>query len=759
MRLLACLLPIVAVLGAPAGRAAASLAVPLVVSEPGDGPRHAFPASASVPLPRGLVREPGGLWLAAPDRHATLLQTGVLGRWPDGSLRWIHLDFLADVPAGGHATYTLHDGKAPPIGPSAHLRSEVRQGARAIDTGRLHATVPLRGDALWTDVHVDGHHLGTLPLPALTIEGRPAVAASPADLQVETDGPVRAELLYTGRYAAGLTYELRVSFFAGQSFVRLEHTVTSVSDDPYLRLRSLALSLPGAFETGAVGIDGVERTLATLEPPHTLFQPEADVAILDDGPPRRRADGWARAVGDGVAVTLVAPYFWQEYPKAFLLEAGRLTLDLFAGTRTPVELGSGAAKTHEVWIAIEPASAADHPGTLARRLALPLVAVPPAAWTVASRALPQALAPDTPAARDFLARLGAAYARYRDHVATERWDDGPIDACDGQVPAHPRVGLYGVLNWGDWQFPGFHSRTHGCEAWGNLEYDLPQVLGLGYFATGSRDFLDGLVPAVRHYRDVDIIHHAPGTPDWVGMNHPHKWRHFSFATAEKIDLGHTWTEGLITYYRLTGDVRALTAARGIADALAVRVSKARNPRQFGWPMIALAGVYDATAEPRYRDALGDYATAAIIAYRPTPASGDWKMGILADGMAYAHAATGDARFRRWLTDYAEALLAEPGRYPDPRFALPLGYLASLTGDSRYAARARAAAADLKPGAWGKPLAEIGRTGFRLLAPLGPALTVGTEAAPRAAPPRGPASGGPPRTLRPAPAASPRKSPP
>jgi rhamnogalacturonyl hydrolase YesR len=134
-------------------------------------------------------------------------------------------------------------------------------------------------------------------------------------------------------------------------------------------------------------------------------------------------------------------------------------------------------------------------------------------------------------------------------------------------------------------------------------------------------------------------------------------------------------------------------------------------------MIALVGVWDATGESRYRDAALDYALAAVEANRPTPATGDWKMGILADGLAATHAATGDDRLRRWLVDYAEALVAEPVRYQDPRFSLPLGYLAALTHEPRYAARARAAAAALKLSGWGKPLAAMGRTGFRLLAPL------------------------------------------
>jgi hypothetical protein len=357
------------------------------------------------------------------------------------------------------------------------------------------------------------------------------------------------------------------------------------------------------------------------------------------------------------------------------------------------------------------------PADLAAALAAPLVGLPPASWTVASRALPNAIDPDAPGARDFLARLAASYGRYRDHARTERWDDGPPVPCNERTEEHPRVGLYGALNWGDWQFPGYRDRSRGCDGWGNLEYDLPQVLALGWAATGSEPFRAGLDASARHYRDVDIIHHAPGHPDWVGLNHPHKALHFAFESPETVDLGHTWTEGLVSYHRLTGDVRALEAARGIADALVDRVKRARNPRQFGWPMIALGAVWDATGERRYLDAARAYAEAGTAAFRPTPAAGDWKMGILADGVAVVHAGTGDAKLRHWLLEYADALVAGGDRWQDARYALPLGYLAAVTGDARYERAARLSARNLKVGDWGKTLAATGRVGFRLLAPL------------------------------------------
>jgi len=727
-----------ALLGASAAPAAASdLAVALVLEEAAGVARHAFPATASVPLPRGRLARPEAVWLAGPGGEPEVLQTRALERWGDGSVRWLLLDFLADVPAHGHVTYTLHGGAPPraPRGPRVRLATE--RGGHTLETGVLRARIDDRGTTLIAALAAGPARLpAPIALPALaTGDGRPT--ALPAHVTVETAGPVRTELRLAGRYADQLAYEIRIAAFAGQPFLRIQHTLTNLADPHFTAVRALTFAVPGRFTAAAVGIDGHTRPLDDLAHPRALRQRDATPALLDGEPVGRHGDGWARGSGEGAVVTLVSRYFWEEYPQALAAARDALRLELFAGDETPVAFGSGAAKTHELWIALEPAAHATAADDLAAALRAPLVALPPAEWIVASRALPQALAPGAPGASDFLARLTAATRRYLAGARTERWDDGPPVPCDERSSAHPRVGFYGALNWGDWNFPGYRSKTEGCDAWGNLEYDLPQVFGLAWAATGNRLFYDAFVPAVRHYRDVDIVHHWAEHPEWVGMNHPHKALHFALDTPNTIDLGHTWVEGLLTHWRLTGEVRSLEAARGIADALVHLEDKAGNPRQLGWPLIALTATYDATGERRYLEAAHGYADRALALLAPTPTAGDWKMGILADGLAYTWAASGDERLRRWLVHYADALLAAPERARDPRYALPLGYLAMRTGNAQYARTALAVAHDLTIGTWGKPLAVAGRTGFRLLAPLAltPALGAPPPASPHAPPPR------------------------
>jgi PcRGLX-like N-terminal RIFT barrel domain/Beta-L-arabinofuranosidase, GH127 catalytic domain len=727
---------VVVVLAAPLPAARAEVAVTLRIAEPAGVARRGAPATTGVPLPRGAVRDAAGLGVSDAHGEAVASQTTVLERWPDGSVRWVLVDALADVAADGEVAHVLRQG-APRPSAGPRLRLEQTPMGTVIDTGPLRVTVPANGDALASAVDLGGQRAaGPIPLPALAVERANDGAPTPEPPRVETEGPVRAEVLLRGRWPDGATYEARLAAFAGQPVLRLRYTLTNMGDAPILAVRRLGVSAPGAFRSGAFGIAGDVRRFAPLSAPHVLRQADTGDAQLDRASAGARADCWVAGAGAQGTTLLVAPHCWQQYPLELGISKGALRVDLLAGGDEPLALGRGAAKTHDVWFAFQPPAGGSPPRELAASLAAPLVAHVDPRWVVHTGALAQSLAPEDAGAGPFLRRLAEAFRRYEVRGAAERWDDGSPGDCAVGTSEHVRTGFFGALNWGDWNFPGYHDRTKGCDAWGNLEYDLTQVLGLGWVATGKRPMWDAFVAAARHYRDVDIIHHDPQHPDRVGLNHPHKVGHFAAEAGQNVDLGHAWLEGLITHYRLTGERRSLEAARAMGDALAGRVGKAANPRQFGWPMIALAALAEATGDARYRDAATRFADPALRAYEPTPAAGDWKVGILADGLAAVQAVAPDGDRRTWLERYADALVtAPPDRFPDARYALPLGVLAVWTGDPRYRERALAVAENLEVGDWGKTLALGGRTGFRLLGPLAAQQESRTVTPGPAAPPR------------------------
>ncbi len=72
----------------------------LTVTEPSGVGRTSWPVTSGIPLPQGELNNPSNVKLLQ-DAAAIPLQTEILCKWPDGSIRWLLLDFQVDlkVPA------------------------------------------------------------------------------------------------------------------------------------------------------------------------------------------------------------------------------------------------------------------------------------------------------------------------------------------------------------------------------------------------------------------------------------------------------------------------------------------------------------------------------------------------------------------------------------------------------------------------------------------------------------------------------------
>lgn len=700
---------------AAAGHAGASAVEPIAVTVlPVEGSSGGeLPVTFTLPFSKGGVREAdlARLVLSAEGAVRPVQARSLVG-WPDGSVRWALIDTSVNVAKAPVRMLATIGTEAPR--PAEDAGGQVRVRERSIgyevDTGVLRFRVP-RNQPAFLDGLATGTRPASGPLTASAeMEGRPVRLRPPRRVTLVERGPLRVRFELEGAYDDHLDYLVRVEAYAGQAFVRLWHTFFNRSDRPALKMSRLALELPFATTDDAKYSAGVEGGGAlggvVGAEPVRLVQID-NLGYRAGGESRAgKLAGWVQVADAGARLGLGARWFWQEYPQAFELDRRGVRYDMWAGDQGPALVGMGAAKTHEIvlW---------GGAGAAARPPLRPPVAVVDPAWVAASGALPQAIAA-TGTGREFAAQIVQAAHRYGARNDAEPWDDRGEVLCTSDKPDRPRTGAYGMWNWGDWNFRGYHDDTKGCDAWGNLEYDTAQVLGLTFAASGDPAAHDLFVAAARHFMDVDTIHFVPvrGRAEWKGMNHPKNPLHFSFELGG-VDLGHTWTEGLLTYFYLTGDERGLTAARGIADYLVRRSRSVHggNPRQFGWPQIALLAVFDATGEARYRDAALVYARRGLARTGEKPAA-HWKEGILADALAYTHAATGDEAILDWLKRYAAAVVRE-GK-TDPRHYPAVAYVGAVTGDAALEAAALAAVRKIDLGNWGKPFSIGGRIGFRVL---------------------------------------------
>jgi len=698
----------------PERAAAASAARPIIdVKEPRGVPRTHWPLSAGVPFPAGMVTNASQLRVGSAG-NPVATQARVLSHWPDGSARWVLIDWQADVPAHAAARFPI-DAGAPPA--PARAVAVTDQGDRVeVDTGPLQFAVPKKRFAILSEVRLNGAAIGAGPVvPFFTVDKR-IDAQPPSTVKITEPGPLRARIEMRGHYAAEFDYVARIDAFANQPFVRVLLSFEQHSPQTYTDVHQIGVDVPLTMQGKLSYSIGQESGAALVGavPAAGFSLVQGDNHGFQAGPARRsgHAAGWVDLHDGTHGVAVAARFFWQEYPQSFALRPSGLTYNLWAPEAAPAKIGMGAAKTHEMVLYFHGAS--PPAAELLGALATPLVPRVDPQWTVTTAALRNALAPGAPTSA-FLKEVGAAFRRYEAHADEERWDDSGQARCPDAAHERPRVGFYGMLNWGDWNFAGYHDTTKGCDAWGNLEYDMTQVLALAYASTGDVSYYERMVAAARHFMDVDRIYYQRLHPNWVGMNHPKNPLHFAFELGG-VDLGHTWTEGLLSYYALTGDERGLEAARGIADYLVHRLrtgSVRGNPRQWGWPQIALVAAYDATGTSAYKDAAREYAKGGMAAHAPEQI-GEWKIGILAEALAYTHSVTQDPAIREWLARYATAVAAR-GSAVDPRYVPAVAYVGRISAKPEYTRLAAAAVPRLRFGNWGKPFTIAGRLGFSILA--------------------------------------------
>lgn len=181
--------------------------------------------------------------------------------------------------------------------------------------------------------------------------------------------------------------------------------------------------------------------------------------------------------------------------------------------------------------------------------------------------------------------------------------DEMVEQClTGKADAHCRA--YGMLNFGDSYDAAYTAQGRAGDrlVWCNNEYDYPHACALLYVRTGVRRFLDYNIASCSHWMDVDVCHYHPD-PLYVGG----QWEHTGGHCIDGVMVcSHEWVEGLLDYYHLTGDERGLETALGIGEnvlrlldtPMYAQVGEA-NARETGWALRTLTALFVETREEKW----------------------------------------------------------------------------------------------------------------------------------------------------------------
>ena len=388
--------------------------IPIRVNRPANLTTPSWPVTLGVPFAAGDCGDPTQLSLIDSEGNTVPAQIDKVADWPDGSLRWAHVDFSADfskeyflavrdqpVSTGAQEDDILlferGAGLSVVTGKAMYRLSDRCVGLEALSLGvdaggGLTENEVLSADAAGAFYVVDN-------------QGRRGVLKD-GKIRVEQKGKRHLVIRAEGAYlttegeslAAAVVY---FHFYAGFPHVRISHKFIVTQNTNDLWFRDLGLELPivtrGKSEASLNHVHDRpgEVFRRPLEPDQELVMLQDDFphfgsmgshfSIFEEKDGKRTELGTGGACGDWAAVSseggglaVQVPAFAEQFPKAFRLSPRTLTVKLWAQesgkqldfrTRQIVRnyighdwipddheilklpnTAHGTSKTHEIWL-------------------------------------------------------------------------------------------------------------------------------------------------------------------------------------------------------------------------------------------------------------------------------------------------------------------------------------------------------------------------------------------------------------------------
>ncbi len=689
--------------------------IKLTVSETGGATRIGEVASQAAQFGYGQLRSAEHVAVSTSDGKAIPSQVRPFATWPDGSIQSAVVTFPVDVQASESAEYEFHFGAdVEATGIPKPLTAQETDTQLVIDTGRLRVEVPRRTGEVLSAVSIDGKDVAIPDDPSWGLEletedGRllRSDGTTATSCILAESGPLRAIVVKTGKLADDarevIDYRYELHFTRGSTEVRFFPRFSNVLHPEGVFIKRLSLKLPWQTERTTV-----YRTASENGPPERvesrgavdLYQHTHDLLTIagDDIPADARLSrvpgrmtGWT--VLDGtVRLKVGLRYAWQMFPKRMRIDNG-LTIDLvpppltdedipdvankppevegrtIGGVGYPQALGRpgvfrlavGESVSHELWLSF----GSDDSRPMEDQFAAGLN--PARAW-----ADPSYVA-DTRVLCAFHPTDPALFPRYEKAV------DGAYNVFMKRRRDRKQ---YGMENFGDDTFEWGYGPVYTF--WSNQEDDRTHGMLMQYVRSGDRRWWDLGEQAARHYRDVDLVAASPKRPTDIGGPIHHNSRHFvskgwvADHTRSVPDTGHSWSEGLVDYWLLTGDLLAGEAVVRMGDWYVGKVDASRfggggQERGQGWALTGLTSIYRATGDSRYLDAaqrVQDWVNnwqdpvrgviSVPISEQPSYEGGTTFMhGIVGHGIARLYEVTGDPQTLRSLRGIADWVVTEP----------------------------------------------------------------------------------------------------
>ncbi|HYN08802.1 MAG TPA: hypothetical protein VES67_15585 [Vicinamibacterales bacterium] len=616
--------------------------------------RRAEPIRIGVPLPSGRAVSTAQIHLDAPFKLVTPAQVRALDAWPDGSIRWALVDVLADADTPDRDERSTFDAK-PTTVPSL--------GVNASDQ-----TITVETDAATFGFEIGG----PFPFSSISIAGREPVDVHSSGFQIETElarvsfriaelrvheiGPVRAEIELRAVAVAGeapIDVSARIELFAGSPVARVQimllnrrraahpngQWVLGDEGSVYLRSAALVLTVAGAVTRVACAPE-CGSALADVSLPFEVYQ-ESSGGDHWDGPIHRNREarvplrfrGYRLRSGDDEhtanraspivvvhtdrgEICVTVPGFWENFPRAISVDAGRIEVGLFPGqSGEPHELQGGEQKTHEVVVAFARDPVSDPPLAWCHD---PMFAYPSPEWCCGSGAVPYLIPASDDPNRPYLSLVLRA-----------------LDPATGFAAKNERADEYGWRNFGDLHADhesAFQPPDRPFVSHYNNQYDTIAGFATHFLRTGDSRWWRLMTNLARHVRDIDIYHTREDKAAYNGglFWHTCHYTDAGTATHRTYPRGapgggpsseHNYNAGLMLHYFMTGERESRDTAIGLGRWVIDMDDGRQTP--FRWLARGATGIPSATGSMAYHGpgrAPANSILACLVAARLTKSS-------------------------------------------------------------------------------------------------------------------------------------------
>ena len=598
------------------------------------------PVTCGVPFPKGLLFDDQTLGMFDEARQQVPLQTRVLDKWSDGSVRWVLCDWQATS-----RVYRVRLESRPMAPRVKRPKVDAKHWTISVDGLNFACRVPSEA---FMSVLADGEQTSqerTVHLNAVDASGaeyHPELLRFTA----EESGSLRTSVRIAGRFQSNdqvpwLPFDLRMHWFAGHRTLRCHFTIVNPSKATHpgglwdlgtgltTLVKSLSLTIamtPQPDSTSIIrhSIDA-NTPLATGDSPLEIYQDssggpnwQSTNHINRNRTLPNQFQGYRLKAGDteqtGLRASPVVALengdqqlaasiadFWQNFPKAIEADQTSITLSLLPRQYGDVhELQGGEQKTHVFYVSFGRDTVTDEPLAWTRD---PLVPVVDPEWVASTGAIPYL----TPRSRD-------AHTGYLQLV------DAAIEGDDTFEKKREVIDEYGWRHFGDIYGDHeavFHRGPTPLVSHYNNQYDAVAGLGYQFLRSGDLRWFRLMSELASHVIDIDIYH---TNRDKAAYNHGLFWHTYHYVDADTgthrsypkngrvpphdkpVPGGgpsneHNYATGLMLHYYLTGDEASKEAACGLAEWVIDMDDGSKTP--FRWLARGCTGLASQSRTPDY----------------------------------------------------------------------------------------------------------------------------------------------------------------